>query len=101
MTALKEKTITNEQLVRENLVLKTENDTIKDENTQLKANNDATKDENEQLKTEIDQLKVSYESRLHELVFCICSMPITSSQSHVCTYDCDVMIMLTQFSYPI
>ena len=49
-TALEEMTINNEQLRRENDVLKTDN-------TQLRTNNDAMKDENKQLRTENDTIK--------------------------------------------
>ena len=45
-------TINNEQLRRENNVLKTDV-------TQLRTNNNAMKDENKQLRTEVQQLKVS------------------------------------------
>ena len=49
-TALEEMTINNEQLRRENDVLKTDN-------TQLRTNNDAIKDEIGQLRTEVDMIK--------------------------------------------
>ena len=51
-TALEEMTINNEQLRREN-------DVLKDENTQLKANMDEQFDEIRELKAKKKQLKVS------------------------------------------
>ena len=63
-TALEEMTINNEQLRRENDVLKTDNtrlrkndDAMKDEIKQLKTNNDKQRDQNKQLRTEIDVMK--------------------------------------------
>ena len=66
-TALEEMTINNEQLRRENDVLKTDitqlrkNDgAMKDEIKQLKVNNDKQRDEIGQLKVENQQLKISW-----------------------------------------
>ena len=63
-TALEEMTINNEQLRRENDVLKTDvtplrtnNDAMKDENKQLRTENDAMKDDIGQLRTEVDMIK--------------------------------------------
>ena len=63
-TALEEMTINNEQLRRENDVLKTDNtklrtdnDAMKNENKQLKASNDKQRDQNRQLRTEVDMIK--------------------------------------------
>ena len=66
-TALEEMTINNEQLRRENDVLKTDNtqlrtnnDAIKDEIGQLRTENDMIKAENVQLKIENDDLKARH-----------------------------------------
>ena len=59
-TALEEMTINNEQLGRENHILKTENDAMKDEIGQLKTENDMIKAENVQLKIKNDDFKARH-----------------------------------------
>ena len=63
-TALEEM---NEQLRRENDVLKTETDMAKDEITQLKTNNDKQKDENKQLTTLLDKMAVNNQNQIQQI----------------------------------
>ena len=60
-TALEEMTINNEQLRREN-------DVIKTDNTQLRTNNDAMKDEITQQRDKIGQLTTVLDSKRSEIV---------------------------------
>ena len=73
-TALEEMTINNEQLRRENDVLKsdntqlrTDNDAMKDEIIQLQGNNDKQKDEIRQLTTLLDKMAVNNENQIQQI----------------------------------
>ena len=59
-TALEEMTINNEQLRRENDVLKTDN-------TQLRTDNDAMKDEIGQLTTLLDKMAVNNKNQIQQI----------------------------------
>ena len=63
-TALEEM---NEQLRRENDVLKGEIDMVKDENKQLKTNNDIRKDENKQLTTLLNKMAVNNHNQIQQI----------------------------------
>ena len=59
-TALKEITISNEQMCKEIDVLKTDN-------TQLRINNDALKNENKQLATLLDKMADNNENQMQQI----------------------------------